>query len=556
MEGLSNHEVVRLKSSGVSLDDAAQQVWDVVVVGTGVGGATFGYAMASAGRRVLFVERGRGPWESSDTIVGTYPEAGARHARVDGDPATRELLVRGGRDTGHLVDSSGRRPRSFVPFIGVGAGGSSALYGMAMERFFPCDFDPGGRHREADSALPPAWPLRYEDLAPWYGRAEGLYRVRGTVDPLRTPFDGPRELPPPPALTPQNAGVHDLLQRRGLHPYRLPMACEYVPDCQSCQGFLCPRRCKNDATRVAVEPALLDHGARWLGQCRVQRLVADRRRVQSIVCRDSAGAEREVRGRLVALAAGAMRTPSLLLNSTSAEWPQGLANESGLVGRHLMRHAIDLLALDLGEDFDNRHKQLACNDFYDHPRLGKLGSIQSFGRLPPVPVMYAALEDDVRHIAGGLAVAGLGLVAPLVRKTMRSIESQSLLLALTIEDLPYAGNGVLPGGDGDAVPFRYQLHRYERRRLSVFRGAARDVLQGYRTRVLSQAENNQRIAHACGTCRFGIDPRTSVLDVDCRAHGLENLLVVDASFFPSSGGVNPSLTIAANALRVAGRLCA
>lgn len=552
MEGLNTAELQR---SRVTLDEAAQQVWDVVVVGSGIGGGTFGWALARAGHRVLFVESGLAPWDGSPPIAGGFAEE--HDAARPGALPERSVLRRAGRDSEPVIDATARRAREFVPFIGAGAGGSSALYGMAMERFFPCDFEPGARHAAASGhTLPQAWPIRYEDFAPWYALAEALYRVRGTPDPLRAGFEPAPQLLLPPPMTPQNERLFARLERSGLHPYRLPMACEFVPGCTGCQGYLCPRACKNDSTRACVVPALARHGARWLGDCAAVRLAADARRVDGVVCVAADGGERTLRGEIVALAGGALRTPALLLRSASPDWPQGLANRSGLVGRNLMRHAIELLAIELREgDFDNRQKQFALNDFYDHPQLGKLGSVQSFGRLPAVATMLAALSDDVRHAAGRTAATALQIVSPLLRPTLRRIEAQSLLLALTVEDLPHADNAVsVDAATAPLVRLRYRLRDYERERAATLVGAVRARLRGERTRLLSQARNNQRIAHACGTCRFGADPGASVLDPNNRAHGLDNLYVVDASFFPSSGGTNPSLTIAANALRVAAHL--
>lgn len=553
MEGLNSSD---LAARCVSLDDAAGEIWDLVIVGSGPGGATLGYALAASGMRVLFVERGLAPWSGAD-LLGRYPEEEMRGAMPDTGVVSRDLLRRAGRDWQPIEDISRSRARAFIPFIGAGAGGSSALYGMAMERFFPCDFETGARHRAAvDSSLPEAWPVSYSDFAPWYERAEALYRVRGARDPLRRAFEsGPPLLEPAP-LTPENEALTAALQRGGLHPYQLPMACEKVAGCAGCQGYLCARACKNDSARVCLAPALRDHGARWLGSTEAVRIAATGARVEGVVCRavgENSG--RLVRGRMVALAAGALRTPALLLRSTSADWPDGLANRNGHIGRYLMRHNVELLALDLGEPSDNRQKQVAFNDFYDHPELGKLGSVQSFGRLPPTPMLMASLRDDVGYAAGPIAAGALGLIAPLLRPTLNAVEARSLMLALIVEDLPYPDHRV-EASLSDSAPLRlhYRLRPYEKQRVRTLLENVRRTFHKRKSRVLSQADNNQRIAHVCGTCRFGLSPVDSALDVDCKAHELDNLFVVDASFFPSSGATNPTLTIVANALRVAARI--
>ena len=545
----------------ITLDEAADTRWDVIVVGTGVGGATFGYAMARAGRRVLFCERGGAHLAFGDALTGTYPEEHIAGAMAGRDTASVKLLHRGGRDAGLVEDYSLASVRRFIPYIGSGPGGSSALYGMAMERLFPSDFEPRRHHPTAtESSLPDRWPIDYAELAPWYRAAEALYRLRGTNDPLRAVLDPERQLLAPPPMSRESAWLSAHLESRGLHPYRLPMACEFVDGCQGCQGYLCPKTCKNDSAKVCLAPAMSDHGAHLVADCIVTRLESSSLAVTGVVCRNRADQVRVLRGEIVALAAGALRTPALLLRSATHDWPLGLANTSGLVGRNLMRHCIDLFAIrvppEQGAPEDNRQKQLAFNDFYDGPD-GKLGSVQSFGRLPPWEMLFASMHDDVLHSKLGFASPLLRAAKPLLRKTLGDLEEQHVVLAATLEDAPYADNMVSPArdlADDSTISLRYRLREHDMHRMTTFRRAVSDSLKPLRVRHIKMSESNQRIAHACGTCRFGNTPRDSVLDAYNRAHAIDNLFVVDASFFPSSGGTNPSLTIAANALRVADAL--
>ena len=545
-------------------DEAAGQHWDVVVIGTGIGGATFGHAMARAGQQVLFCERGAAHLDQAGSggsaLTGHYPEedlpgAIARHLAPD-----QRLLRQAGRAIDLLDDVSGRKTRSFVPFVGSGTGGSSALYGMAMERFFPADFEPRGQHPgDSDNSLPAAWPLSYAELAPWYSQAEALYRVRGSVDPLRTAFDLPRSLPAPPALTPAADWLTQHLSATGLHPYRLPMACEFLPGCQGCQGYLCPMACKNDSARICLAPAVTEHGAQLLADCTVVKLEARQQQVTGVVCRLADGSLRTLRARTVALAAGALQSPALLLRSASEAWPDGLANRSGLVGRNLMRHCIDLHALTLPDHArpladENRQKQLAFNDFYAGT-AGKLGSVQSFGRLPPQQMLFASLLDDVAHSPWAALLPLLRRAEPLLAPTLRQLAQESMILAATLEDLPSASNRVtLSPSQADGLCLHYRMTAGQRQRVATLRKLIAARLRPLPVRLLKQADNNQRLAHVCGTLRFGNSAANSVLDVNNRAHGLDNLFAVDASFFPSSGGTNPSLTIAANAMRVASHL--
>ena len=219
-----------LPSGRLTQDDAAGECGDVI--GTSIGGATFGYAMARAGQQVLFCERGDshmdqdGGGGNSKALTGHYPEqdlpaAIARHLALD-----RGLLRHAGRASALLDDVFGRKTRSFMLFWGSGTGGrgASALYGMAMERLFPVDFEPRQQHPgDSDNSLPAGWPPIYADLTPWYTPAEALYRVRGSVDPLRAEFDGPRSLPAPPALTPAD-GLPQSRNSAGNHALPRPAA--------------------------------------------------------------------------------------------------------------------------------------------------------------------------------------------------------------------------------------------------------------------------------------------------------------------------------------------
>lgn len=525
--------------------------WDAVIVGAGMAGATLGYALASAGWRVLFCEMGRSSLASASALRDAYPET---RFSVPGVPEA-ELLRAAGRYPEAINDLSRDKPKRFIPFIGSGTGGSSALYGMVLERFFPADFEPARYHSGTSSSLPQRWPIDYADLAPYYEAAERLYRVRGGRDPLRAEAAAPHGSSPPP-LSAAARELADRFTHQGLHPYQLPLACEYVPGCRGCQGFLCGAGCKNDSARVCLEPALTQHGAQLLDECEVVKVEADRQRVTGLICRRR-GEEFRVTGRVVALAAGALSTPSLLLRSRTADWPDGVANSSDLVGRNLMRHFIDLYAVFTKNQpaQDGNAKEFGCNDLYLTADV-KLGAVQSFGKLPPGSMIADDLQRDLRNDVHPAAAAAFGLVKPLMRPIFDSLFSRATILATVIEDLPYADNRVLPPGKDGAggLSISYRVRPAEAERIERMRARMKTLLGPSRHLLIKQAENNERIAHACGTCRFGDEPRTSVLDANNRAHGLANLYIVDASFFPSSGGTNPALTIAANALRVADHL--
>jgi choline dehydrogenase-like flavoprotein len=254
---------------------------------------------------------------------------------------------------------------------------------------------------------------------------------------------------------------------------------------------------------------------------------------------------------VVVLAAGALATPVLLLNSRSGDWPRGLANGSDWVGRNLMRHLLDPIEVWPQSDsaITAANKEIGLNDFYFFQGQ-KYGTVQSFGAIPPMEWMTN------RPGPQGKALRAL---SPAVRQVYERFFTGGLILAAMMEDLPYFDNRVQlserPGGDGrQRMRIRYRLHANEIERHSVFLRLVKEVLGPFRTRALGSGRNNANLGHVCGTCRFGTDPTTSVLNAQNRAHEVDNLYVVDTSFFPSSTGLNPSLTVAANALRVAAHI--
>lgn len=468
-----------------------------------MGGATAGYSLARSGRSVLFLERGE------EGTAGGFVEAGDDYRGLS-EEARKRRLAMGGRNSENWRDDY--RGDEFVPYVGQGVGGSSALYGMALERLFPGDFE--------------AWPIGYEDLSGWYESAERLYGVRGTADPLRN--ETAAHLLTPPTLSPSNDAVFAHLAQEGLHPYRLHMACERVAGCRLCQGYLCAASCKNDARRICVEPALQEGGVKLLTQAEVTGLHAEGRkvsRVEAVV----GGVRQEFRARVVIVAAGALASPGLLSDS-------GLGGGSGLLGRRLMRHAIDLFALRKAPPIETPAdaKELGLNDFYDHPE--KLGTVQSFG-LPP-PYEYLRSQPG-RNVWRWLGPAGRAIARWFARKP---------IVAAILEDSANPENRV------EARTIAYRLSADDARRRELLRRQVEEAFRAFGPVRISGTDDRKGLGHVCGTCCFGDDPRSSVLDKWNRVHELDNVYVTDGSFFPTSGGVNPALTIAANALRVAAEL--
>jgi choline dehydrogenase-like flavoprotein len=501
--------------------DDENEAWDAVIIGTGMGGSTLGYALAQAGWRVLFLEKGRSHLAGGNAFLGNYAENFFDKKEAPQNKR-REILARAGRYAEEISDHSKASEKRFVPFIGCGTGGSSALYGMALERFRPADLS--------------TWPVNYRSLRDYYETAERLFRVNAPTD-----------------LHPANQALSAFLSSRGLHPYRLPLACDFSRGSDRSQGFLDATGAKHDAASVCLSPALREHQAKLIDECEVQRIEARGRRATRVYFLKG-GKLRSVSGRIVVLAAGALASPCLLLNSVSAENPNGLANRSGMVGRNLMRHLVDLYLVPTQEDLSHGNlKQIAFNDWYQCDGV-TYGTVQSFGSLPAARHLAAEL---VHELSGSrwwwlapFARMGFSVLTGAIERKLAG----KLIIASILADAPNPDNRVLPGADGAQISLQYRMCADDVKRVGEFRTRMLQMLAPLRPSLLKQAENNQRIAHACGTCRMGDDPERSVLDRFCRAHDLDNLYVVDASFFPTSGGTNPALTIAANALRVANHL--
>ena len=487
---------------------------DVLVVGAGPGGATLAYALAKAGRQVMVIERGA-DLSRDETLRGMPPETTAAY-QTAGESERRRLSAAGGRCTDTFTnEGSGQL---FVPFVGCGTGGSSSLYGMALERRYRHDFE--------------GWPVSYDEMAPWYAEAERLYEVQGSPDPLRAVEAGC--LAPGVPLSEANAMMFGHLESRGLHPYRQHVACRRVAGCGLCQSYLCAQAgCKRDARTVCLEPAIAGGRVRLLAEAEVAGLEASAGHVTAAVVKHR-GETLRVAARVFVVAAGALSTPRLLARS-------GLAQRSGLLGRRLMRHAIDLFVLALGP----RHaeageaKELALNDYYAMPGQ-MLGTVQAFGMAPTLEYLRNKPGRNLWKMLGPAAV-------PVAR-----LFARAPIVAGILADEPSADNGVMDGPRGPHL--RYRLGALDQnRRLQLRRRILRAFARYGPVRVFGTSEL-PALGHVCGTAMFGERPENSVLDRYNRVHEMENLYVTDASFFPTSGGVNPALTVMANALRVAHHL--
>ena len=483
-----------------------------------MGGGTLAYALRNLDARILVLERGdflpREPqnWD---------PWAVFRDKRYK----PKELWRAGDG-------------RLYQPGVYYWVGGNTKMFGAALTRFRKEDFG-ALAHHGGDS---PAWPLTYEEIEPYYCDAEDLYRVHGQLSGDPTEPAHSRDYPYPPLPhEPAIAALSARLSEQGLHPYHLPMGIDRRPGgacvwCQTCDGFPCMVHAKSDAEVCAVRPALASGNVALSTRTRVLRLRTDptgRRVVAAEVERD--GERYEVRGDHFVLAAGAANTAALLLRSATDQHPRGLANGSDCVGRYYMQHNMSaLMAISpLRINGSTFQKTIALNDVYlasahwPYP----MGSMATFGKL-----LGPILKDARPRV-------------PL--RVLHEMARRSVDWWLMSEDLPHPENRVVLGSDGRIVVHR-RLNNYAAHRKLI--GFARQMLRraGYPI-VLHQEFGLETTSHHCGTARMGIDPASSVVDPIGKAHELDNLYIADSSVFPASGANNPSLTIAALALRLAER---
>ena len=490
--------------------------YDLIIIGTGAGGGTMAHALSASGRRILVLERGDVvPREEENWS----PEAVWKHLRY--------------RATEPWLDGNGD---TFLPYTHYGVGGNTKFWGSVLYRLRREDF----LATEHIDGVSPAWPITYETLEPYYDRAELLYHVHGQkgVDPTEPPR-GPYPYAPVPHA-PGMAAIVESLRDQGLHPSPLPLGLIRPGEdngcrlCNTCNSFPCRIDMKSDAEVCGIQPAIRHPNVDMWTNAFARRLITDLdgARVTAVDVQLN-GETRRVGASQFVVSCGAVNSAALLLRSANDAHRDGLANSSGLVGRRYMAHLATMMQgfHPLRKNDIVFQKTVAINDYYLHGPDSKypLGQIQSQGRthgvmaqtvVPWVPL--GAYEWWVSRGVDWLAMS---------------------------EDLPRQENRVVVDANGQIRLF------YQPNNLKAHKQLVKETTRilhrlGY-WKVMKHSHNSKNTTHQCGTLVFGHDPRTSVLDQWCRTHDVENLFVVDASFFPSSAAVNPGLTIVAQALRVA-----
>jgi len=507
--------------------------YDIIIIGSGAGGGTLARHLAPSGKSILIVERGG--WLKREPENWSAEEVFMNNRYVSAD------LWR---------DKHGK---TYQPGTYHYVGGATKMYGAALFRLRKEDFG-GFAHYDGMS---PAWPISYDDMEPYYTKAEQMYQVHGArgEDPTEPPASAP--YPHPPVThEPRIQQLSDDLAKAGYHPFHTPagimldeanMAYSTCVRCKDCDGFPCVVHAKADAEVIGVRPALRYSNVSLLINAQVVKLNTNSAgtAVTEVVVKQ--GTETTIlRGGIVVTSCGAAHSAKLLLMSANDKHPNGLANGSDQVGRNYMFHTSQaVLAISKEPNHTQYQKTLGLNDFYfgmegfDHP----VGSIQMVGKSQaPMYKGEKPLET---------------MLAPMW--VLDKLADHAVDFWLMTEDLPRAENRITVDKDG-TITLNYTATN------EVPSGKLYDKLKSMlsclgmhehlipRQIYMKNDIGVAGVAHQSGTCKFGADPKTSVLDTNCKAHELDNLYVVDTSFFPSIGAVNPALTAMANALRVGDHL--
>lgn len=507
--------------------------YDVIIIGSGAGGGTLARHLAPSGKSILILERGG--WLPRELENWDAEEVFIKNRYVPQET---------------WYDKKGK---TFQPGVHYWVGGATKLYGAALYRLRQEDFGELQHH----DGISPAWPISYDEMEPYYTQAEQMYQVHGNrgEDSTEPPASAPY---PFPAVShePRIQQLHDDLAKAGHHPFHSPngiMLNEAQPQfspcirCANCDGFPCFIHAKSDADVLGVRPALQHPNVTLLTDALVVKLNTNESgtAVTEVVVERN-GATETYQGSIVVISAGAANSAKILLQSANDKHPNGLANGSDQVGRNYMYHnSVAVLAISKEPNPTKFQKTLGLNDFY----FGMDGFDFPMGNIQMVGKSQGPMYKGEKPIEAGLA--------PMF--TLDDVAKHAVDFWLSTEDLPRAENRVTVEKDGN-IRLSYtpsneepkaQLYKKLKSMLNHL-GMFEHLVR--RNLYMKNEIGIGGVAHQAGTVRFGSDPQSSVLDANCKAHELDNLYVVDTSFFPSIGAVNPALTAMANALRVGDHL--
>jgi choline dehydrogenase-like flavoprotein len=510
------------------------QRFDVIIIGSGAGGGTLARQLAPSGKNILILERGDWLKREAENWDTTAVFVENRYVSPD-----------------TWYDRHGR---PFQPQVHYFVGGATKMFGAALYRLRQRDF---GELRHHDG-VSPAWPIAYEELESYYTRAEQMYHVHGLrgQDPTEPPASGPYPCEPV-SNEPRLQRLFEDLTAAGYHPFPAPcavmmdernMAYSACIRCQTCDGFPCLVHAKSDAEIVAVRPALEFPNVTLLRNAKALKIETNPAGTAVTEVVAEVGGERETfRGDIVVVSCGAANTAKLLLMSANDKHPNGLANGSDQVGRNYMFHNSQaVLAISREPNPTMFQKTIALNDFY----FGMDGYEYPMGNIQMVGKSLGPMYRGERPLETALAPMGL----------LDGLADHAVDFWLSTEDLPDPENRVTVDRSGNLTLSYTPNNQVPKKMLYDKLKSMLEHLGMHPEHLIPRniyMKNDIPLAgcaHQAGTCRFGADAKTSVLDKNCKAHELDNLYVVDTSFFVSIGAVNPSLTAIANAIRVGDHL--
>lgn len=544
--------------------DQLGEHYDAIVIGSGAGGGVAAAALAEAGRRVLVVERGEMPdrahlWQDHLRNARTPVGLDDRTAPRADEPRTLEL----GSRILTLAATDGRWGNNAMT-----VGGGTRVYGAQAWRFSPEDFRMASTYGVPEGSTLSDWPIDYADLEPYYSRAEWEVGVSG--DATGNSADGPRsrDYPMPPLPTKTAAQVLAAgAGRLGLRTSPVPLLISSTPwlgrpacaQCAQCIGFACPIEAKNGSHNTMLARAVATGRASILTSARAERLVADEtgRIVAVALVGEVGGAiwRTRVGAAEIVVAAGAVESARLLLNSPTSREPHGVGNNHDQVGRHLQGH-VYAGATGIFEDPINDlvgpGPAIATNDFRHH-NPGIVGGGMLANEFVTTPVLDHAYLDG----AGLLPLHGtqmkdaLRRLSPGMHRVVGPIQEMSTTTSRVRLDPHVVDRFGIP-----VVRFSGAVHPEDVKAAAFMTERASEWLAASgATRVIGAPPRGADAGpssgqHQAGTARMGEDPSRSVTDPMGRVWGHDNVRVADGSLHVTNGGVNPVLTIFANAMRV------
>ncbi|PCJ49791.1 MAG: hypothetical protein COA74_04900 [Gammaproteobacteria bacterium] len=512
----------------LNIEQVLLQDFDIVIVGGGMGGATAALALTKKGYKVLLLEKGFADL-SNENQTDIDVELN--------DPADRISHHRWPTRITSIIDDF--ETTNFTP-IGCGIGGSTRFYAGALERLEPIDFLP---QTMPDGSIV-EWPYTYHELEPYYQQVEELFNVHGSPDPLNETLNYKIKIPI--ELNATDKHFFNMFKQSGLHPYHLHIALSNDQKTTAHEKIM-------GALEACILPALETGNLKIIESCEVIHINTSTDTVTGVIVSHLNNSYSISVKRLI-LAGGAFFTPIMLLRSINQHWPKGIANNNDLVGRNLMFHVSDYIGIwgtEKHRDLEAK-KSIALRNLYFYEGV-KLGQLQSVGR----SIEFGYILYFLRNMLNSSFFGKIPIINKIIRQLLRIpayiavyIFKDASVFASIVEDYPYHTNRVVYDKTKPSnLYFTYNITDELKTRVRKFRHLMKKKINS-KLMIVFNKDVTLNYGHPCGTCKAGNDPKYSVVNSHCKVHNMKNLYIADASFMPTSGGTNPSLTIAANALRV------